>query len=92
MSTKSSVMYDEKTDIHIYHELLDNQYYISCNFEKMQIDGKLAKEIEKAYAKIHGLRQVNDLTEDKTKKAYKIVLLDLLEQVEYAKKNLRGEK
>ena len=54
MSTKSSVLYDEKTDIHIYREMMDNKFYISCGDEIIKITGRLAIEIERIYNNIHG--------------------------------------
>lgn len=48
MSTKSSVLYDEKMDIHIYKEFMDDFYYIDCNGAKMKITGDCADEINKA--------------------------------------------
>jgi hypothetical protein len=54
MSTKSSVLYDEETDIHIYHEMMDNKFYIECGDGKMKITGILAIEIEKKYNIMHG--------------------------------------
>jgi hypothetical protein len=56
MSTKSSIIYNEETDIHIYREMYDDCYYISCSFSKMKItDKKLIIELEKAYDKVHNV-------------------------------------
>lgn len=47
MSTKSSSFYDDKTDIHVYHELLDGKYYLTCNDAILEVNEKIAKEFEK---------------------------------------------
>ena len=57
MSTKSSIMYDEKSDIHVYREMMDDYYYISCGISEMKITDKhLIIELDKAYDKVHHIK------------------------------------
>ena len=57
MSTKSSIMYDEESDIHVYREMLDDYYYISCGISEMKItDPHLIIELDKAYNKVHHIK------------------------------------
>lgn len=58
MSTKSSIMYDEESDIHVYREMLDDNYYLSCGEWKMKITDKhMIIELDKAYDKIHHIKR-----------------------------------
>ena len=58
MSTKSSIMYNEESDIHVYREMLDDHYHISCGISDMKITDKhLIIELDKAYDKVHHIEK-----------------------------------
>jgi hypothetical protein len=51
-------MYDEESDIHVYREMLDDNYYLSCGEWKMKITDKhMIIELDKAYDKIHHIKR-----------------------------------
>lgn len=59
MSTKSSIMYDEESDIHVYREMLDDCYYISCGDWEMKVTDKhMIIELDKAYDKVHKVKKI----------------------------------
>jgi hypothetical protein len=56
VSTKSSILYDEKSDIHIYREMLDDHYYFSRGDFKVRITDKhIIIELDKAYDSVHNV-------------------------------------
>jgi hypothetical protein len=58
MSTKSSIMYNEESDIYVYREMLDDCYYISCGNQEMKVTDKhMIIEFDKAYDKIHHIKR-----------------------------------
>lgn len=58
MSTKSSIMYDEESDIHVYREMLDDCFYISCGISEMKLDDPhLIIELNEAYDKVHHVKK-----------------------------------
>ena len=71
MSTKCSYFYDRKTDVHVYHELMDDHDYIECSGEPLiYITPGIAGKLKEIYEDTKRCKEQKEKQEKRIKKMF----------------------